>query len=555
MTVPVLSGAVCSEQIRASEIGTSILAAGGNAADAIIATIIAVNTLAPFHSDIGGGGFAIIRTTSGDVDSLDFRHTAPAAASSEFYKNPEVSTAVGGAAVAVPGEIRGLEALHQKYGRLEWRKLFEPSIKLAEEGCEVRGDLYDFLTKECVPPSSPNLAGSWMEKDPMYASLFHNGQALPIGSTWKRPEYARTLERIAREGADAFYHGEIAEAIVNAVKERGGLMTVEDLRNYRVNWNTPLSVKYRDYTLWAPPAPASGAIWLSAMGMLSTFEPAGAGTVTDLHRLTEALRLAYGQRTALGDPAFVPGLEEKQLSWLESQALAKRAKMISDDKTHNPDYYKPPKVEIVNDHGTSNITVADSEGLVISITTTVGLNWGSHIMVPGFGMVLNDSMDDFSVEGRPNGTGYEPQVANYVYGGKRPLSSSCPYIVVDSTGKVVLSGGAAGGSTIISCNVQVARNILDYDMSAAEALRANRLHNQILPNWSEVEKSSTHQGITVDGFSEEQGKGLEEKGHVLKWVDKNRSTPCAIKFLSGGGWEPQGDPRKHDSGGSVFQQA
>ncbi|WWD17920.1 gamma-glutamyltransferase [Kwoniella shandongensis] len=555
MSSELLSGAVASEQRRASEVGTSILAAGGNAADAIIATILTVNTLAPYHSDIGGGGFAIIRDKEGRYDSLDFRHTAPAAANSEFYKNPSVSTAIGGAAVAVPGEIRGLEALHKKYGRLEWSKLFEGAIKYAKEGAEVGGDLYDFISRECIPSGSSNLSGSWMESEPMYASLFQDGQALPIGSIWKRPEYATTLEKIAAGGADVFYQGEIAEGIVKSVRDKGGLMTLDDLKNYRVNWNTPLSIKYRDCTLWAPPAPASGAIWLSAMGILSHFEPTESGSVTDLHRLTEALRLAYGQRTALGDPAYVPGLEEKQRSWLTPEALRQRASMISDEKTQEPDYYKPPKVEIVNDNGTSNITVADSEGLVISITTTVGLPWGSHIMVPGLGLVLNDSMDDFSVEGRPNATGYEPQVANYVYGGKRPLSSSCPYIVENSAGHVVLSGGAAGGSTIIGCNVQVARNVLDYDMTAAEAMRANRLHNQILPNFSDLERSSTHQGITIDGFSEEQVKGLEGKGHKIRWVEKNRSVPCAIKFVEGQGgkrWEAEGDPRKHDSGGSVF---
>ncbi|WVQ85542.1 gamma-glutamyltransferase [Cryptococcus sp. DSM 104549] len=549
----ILSGAVTSEQTRASEVGSAILAAGGNAADAIIATVLAVNTLSPFHSDIGGGGFAILRTGKGEVESLDFRHTAPGAATNDFYKNPEVSTSVGGAGVAIPGEVRGLEELHKRHGRLPWSRLFEECIRLAEDGFEVRRDLYEFIAKECNPPGSDNLPGSWMETDPMYASLFKDDKIIPVGSTWKRPEYAETLREIAKKGADVFYEGPMAEAIVKSVQARGGLMTLEDLKSYKINWNTPLSVKYKDYTLWAPPAPASGAIWLSAMGMLGQFKSEGYGTTTDLHRLTEALRLAYGQRTALGDPAYVPGIEEKQKSWLKPEAIAERAKLIDDDKTHEPDYYKPANVEIVNDHGTSNITVADSEGFVISITTTVGLNWGSHIMVPGYGIVLNCSMDDFSVEGRPNGTGYEPQVSNFIFGGKRPLSSSCPYIVTNTaTGSVVASGGAAGGSTIISANTQVALALLDYNMSASESLRANRLHNQILPNVSQVERSSTHQGVTVDGFTEEQGKALEAKGHKLQWVEVNRSTPCAMRFLEEGGWEVAGDPRKHDSGGSIF---
>ncbi|WVW82272.1 gamma-glutamyltransferase [Kwoniella bestiolae CBS 10118] len=553
---PILSGAVTCEDTRASEIGTSVLSKGGNAVDAIIATIIAVNTLCPYHSDIGGGGFAILRTKEGAYESLNFRHTAPAAASSAFYKDPTVSTSIGGAAVAVPGEIRGLEELHRKHGRLPWGRLFEPSIKLAEDGFEVKQDLHDFITAACNPPGSSNLSGSWMESDPCYSSLFVDGKAIPVGSTWKRPDYARTLRKIAKEGSKAFYEGEVAEALAKVVRERGGLMTLQDLKDYKVEWNQPLSIPYKDHTIYAPPAPASGAIFLSAMGMLSHFESKGEGSVDDLHVLTESLRLAYGQRTALGDPNYVPGLVDKQLSWLTPEAIHTRSKLIT-EKTHEPDYYKTPKVEIVNDHGTSNITVADSDGLVVSITTTVGLSWGSHIIVPGYGFVLNDSMDDFSVEGRPNGTGYEPQVANYVYGGKRPLSSSCPYIITHtSTGQPYVAGGAAGGSTIISANVQVARNILNYDLSAKEALRANRLHNQILPNVSQVERSSTHQGITIDGFSEEQVKGLEERGHQIEWVEKNRSVPVVIKFgdeKQKDRWDPAADPRRNDSGGSVFE--
>ncbi|OCF39520.1 gamma-glutamyltransferase [Kwoniella heveanensis CBS 569] len=561
----VLSGAVTSEQLRASEIGTSILSSGGNAADAIIATVLAINTLAPYHSDIGGGGFAIVRTKDGDHDVLDFRHTAPASATSEFYRDENISTSVDGAAVAVPGELRGLEELHRRYGRLPWAKLFEPSIKLAENGFEVRPDLYEFLIGDY----------SWTSLDPAYGSLYgHDGRPIPMGSTWRRPEYANTLRKVAEEGTGAFYGGEIAESIVNVVQERGGFMSLDDLKNYRVKWRKPLSTQYRQYTLWAPPAPASGAIWLSAMGMLSRFEAEGRGSVTDLHRLTEALRLAYGQRTALGDPAFVPGLDEAQTSWLNPSAIDERARLIDDKTTHPPDYYKPAKVEIVEDHGTSNITAADSDGLVVSITTTVGLGWGSRIIVPGYGFVLNDSMDDFSVEGRPNGTGYEPQVANFVYGGKRPLSSSCPYIIeLTSTGQPILSGGAAGGSTIISANTQVARNVLDYNMTPFEALRERRLHNQILPDHSIFELPGVYSGVTVEGFEEdsETVKGLREKGHQIEWTKRNRSVPVALgiqreepeessNLSSANGpqsaptwkWDPQAEPRRVDSGGSVF---
>ncbi|KAL7425269.1 hypothetical protein Q5752_000957 [Cryptotrichosporon argae] len=545
-----LAGAVVSEQTRASQIGTDMLLAGGNAADAIVATIIAVNTLAPYHSDLGGGGFAIVRQADGEYTALDFRHEAPRGITMQLFKDG-ASTSVGGAAVAVPGQIRGLAELHRKYGRLPWATLLEPSIRLARDGAAVRGDLREFTLRETNPPYSGALAGSWMEHDQAYAALFKDGQMLAEGDTYFRPEMARALEILAERGADAFYEGEIAEGIVRAVRDRGGVMTLDDLRHYRPRWTTPISAKYRDDTLWTVPAPASGAIWLSAMSTLSHLPAAGAGTVLDYHRVTEALRLAYGQRTQLGDPAFVPGLNEKQASWISEASTRKRAAMISDEQTFPPDYYKPPHVGIKNDAGTSNVTAADETGLVISITTTIGLNFGSRIMVPGYGFVLNDSMDDFSVEGVANGTGYEPSRANFVEPGKRPLSSSCPYIVEGADGRPVLAGGSAGGSTIISANTQVARLVLDYGFTAAEALRASRLHNQILPNVSQIERSNTTRGITVDGFSDELAAGLAGKGHALEWVKSNRSTPCAMRFLPGPDWEAEGDPRKWDSGGSV----
>ncbi|KAK4684485.1 hypothetical protein P7C73_g5688, partial [Tremellales sp. Uapishka_1] len=562
-----LYGAVVSEHYLASEIGIDILSCGGNAADALVATVIAVNTLCPYHSDLGGGGFAIIRQSDGIYKSLDFRHTAPLAATAEFYKDKRTDR--GGTAVAVPGELKGLEEIHSAYGQLSWEECLAPSIRLAREGMPMGGDFTVFLKQ--ITHGKDSVEGTFLATNPEYRHfLGPEGKLLAVGETFYRPGYADVLERIAQEGSSAFYEGEVAKSIVEAVTADGGLLSLDDLKNYTFRYNTPLSADYHGYKLVTVPAPASGAIWLSAMGTLSHFKSTESGDVLDLHRLTEALRLAYGQRTQLGDPSFVDGLDAKQASWISPESTAKRAKMVSDDHTFPPEYYKPPQIEIKNDNGTSNITVADSSGLVISVTTTVGLIFGSTIIVPKHGIVLNDSMDDFSVHGRPNGTGYEPSPANYIVGGKRPLSSSCPYIVEDASGNVVLAGGAAGGSTIISANTQVVRNVLvrlvissgiavlmgehqDYGMSATEALWAARLHNQILPNVSQVERTSVTGDRTVNGFTEEQARGLETKGHVLEWVDKNRSTPCAIKFFPRSSWEPGCDPRKIDAGGASVE--
>ncbi|WWC86232.1 gamma-glutamyltransferase [Kwoniella dendrophila CBS 6074] len=574
----ILSGAVTSEDTRASKIGTDILAAGGNAVDSIIATILAVNTLCPYHSDIGGGGFAILRDEKGEYKSLNFRHTAPAAATSDFYVNPDVSSSIGGTSVAVPGEIKGLEELHLKYGKLPWEILFEPSIKLSENGFEVSQDLNDFITPGRNPYGTTDF--SWMHQDLCYSTLFTNeGQPIPVGSIWKRPEYAQTLKKIAKEGSKAFYEGEIAQAIVDSVREKGGLMTTDDLQNYTVEWNQPLSIQYKDYTIYSIPAPGSGAIFLSAMGILSHLKTEGPGSVEDLHNLTETLRLAYGQRTSLGDPNYVPGLIKKQLDWLKPESIKERSKLIT-ETTHEPDYYKPPGIEIVNDNGTSNITVADSNGMIISITTTVGLGWGSHIMVPKYGFILNDSMDDFSIKGRSNYTGYAPQPTNYIQGGKRPLSSSCPYIISNSlTNKPFLAGGSSGGSTIISANIQIVRNILEYKLSPKESLKENRIHNQILPNYTSFEKQfhSQIQNTTVKGFDNPKDESIiveleEKRGHKVNWINRNISVPVIIKFnnddfsdtsnsnlnldegidSSKPEWEVAADPRRHNTGGSIF---
>ncbi|ORY26756.1 nucleophile aminohydrolase [Naematelia encephala] len=542
----VLSGAVVSEHQLASDIGKEILLTGGNAADAIVATCIAVNTLCPWNSDIGGGGFAIIRTSQGDHHSIDFRHVAPTAVTMEWLLNK--STAIGGSAVAVPGEVKGLEAIHERYGRVSWGRLFQPSIKMAREGMTMFTDLYETIVLECKPAADGSLDHeSWFATDPAFRDTFmRNGRMIPVGEKWSRPRYADTLEAIA-SSADAFYEGPIAESIVRTVKERGGLMNLNDMKNYKVNWNSPLQSTYRGKKIWTIPTPASGAVFLAALNILDQSPPPKAGFGSDFHRVTEALKFAYGLRTQLGDPDFVPGMDDYQAECISHENALARSLLISEDSTF------PPEFDVGNDHGTSNITVADSDGLVISITTSVGLNFGSRIMVPESGIVLNSEIDDFSIEGRSNSVGYEASPANFVEGGKRPLSSSCPYIIENEDGSPIAAGGSAGGSTIISANVQVVRNLLDYGMTADESLRASRLHNQLLPDISYVEKDSFFGRTAVSGFSSAQVEDLKSKGHDIQWIPRNRSTPCVIRILPGPRWDCGGEPRKFDSGGSVFQ--
>ncbi|KAL1743931.1 gamma-glutamyltranspeptidase [Schizophyllum fasciatum] len=550
---PASRGAIASENRVASAIGAQILRDGGSAIDAAIATTLAVGTLCSDNSGIGGGGFALIRTPEGLHESLNFRPAAPAAVNSKMYSDKPGASAVGGLAVAVPGEIRGFEAMHRKYGRLPWSRLFEPSIKLAREGFPLTEDTARVVNVKTRAPNSIDPKSSWVYTHPTLSQwLTREGELLPIGTTLTRPEYAHTLEKIAEEGASAFYSGEIAQGIVNAVKTEGGVMTLEDLRGYEAREVEPLSVHYRGHKITSVGAPASGAVVLAALNILDNFEDIGGPhSVKDAHRMIESLKHAFAHRTLLGDPMFVPGLDAAQREFIcPARGRLLRAK-IDDSKVYAPSEYTAEgfrtvktncRIEIKMDHGTSHIVAADASGLVVSLTTTITLHWGSRIIVHSSGIVLNDSMEDFSVEGVSNFWGYLPTPANYIEGGKRPLSSTSPFIIEDARGRFRYAGGAAGGSRIVSCNVQQIRNVLDYDMDPAETLAHPRLHDQIAPQETHLE----------EGWKRETAADLQKLGHQVKWLPVAPTTACGVSYNPDTGeWKAAGEPRRIAAGGEV----
>ncbi|TXT13684.1 hypothetical protein VHUM_01051 [Vanrija humicola] len=466
----------------------------------------------------------------------------------------------GGPTVAVPGEIRGFWELHKKYGKAPWARLFAPSIKLAREGFPLGKDLHEVgggvaWPQDVLTPPAQALteARDWLYNDAEFVKTYtSNGAILAAGATLRRPDYAATLELIAAEGPDALYKGEIGAAIVDAVRARGGRLSVDDLKNYSVQWAKPLVGSYRGHRVITPGAPASGAILLSALGTLDALPPPKEGAEAGLHATVEALRWAYGARLLLGDPDFVPGLEGVQADLIAPAAGAERAAKIG-EKTEKPETYLPSTAAAKNDAGTSNISAVDASGLVATLTTTIGSFFGSRILVPGTGVHLNDSLNDFSLEGVQNWTGYPPAEPNYAAGGKRPLSSSTPY-VLETDGVPRLVGGAAGGSTIIGANVQVIRNVVDFGHSALEALAAPRLHDQVLPDVTALERPSDR-GARVEGFDEATADALAARGHKIEWWDKSRSTPVAIRVLNDGTFDAAGDARKFEGGargGSVF---
>ncbi|KAF7118642.1 hypothetical protein CNMCM5793_008180 [Aspergillus hiratsukae] len=527
-------GAVASESAICSRHGTDILEMGGNAADALVATVLCVGVIGMYHSGIGGGGFMLVKAPNGSFEFIDFRETAPAAAFEEMFNN--TSSTIGGLASGVPGELRGLEHLHKKYGSLPWSVLVQPAIRTARGGFPVGRDLVKYMN------SAVGNGKDFLVENPTWALDFApNGTRVGLGDIMTRRRYADTLETIANKGPDAFYAGPIAETMINALQAANGTMTLEDLRNYTVAIRNVSQIDYRGYQVTSTSAPSSGTVAMSILKILSTYDDFfAAGNVNlSTHRLDEAMRFGYGERTNLGDPLFVPGLDEYQENMLKQSTIDEIRRKISDVRTQNVSAYDPEGIESLNDSGTSHVVAADHTGLAISLVTTINTLFGSQVMVPETGVIMNNEMDDFSVPGKSNSFGYIPSAANYIRPGKRPLSSITPAMVTRPDGKLFFLAGSAGGSRIITATVQNIIHVIDQGLSAAEALAQPRLHDQLIPNQVSFEYS--YDNSTVDF--------MESRGHNVTWVAPGQSTAQAIRVLPNGTFDAAGEPRQLDSGG------
>lgn len=527
-------GAVASENAVCSKIGTSLLQAGGNAADALVGTVFCVGVTGMYHSGIGGGGFMLVRGSDGKYEFIDFRETAPAAAFQDMYNNNTDLSLYGGLASGVPGELRGLEYLHRNYGRLSWASVMAPAIKLAREGFEVTEDLVKYMN------SVTN--GSFLTDDPAWAIDFApKGYLVRRGETLTRKRYADTLEVIAREGPDAFYTGAIAKATIAALQKANGTMTLDDLRNYTVAIRRPAKIEYRGYKLTSVSAPASGAVALSTLKIVDGYDGFGDPASINLttHRLDEAMKFAYGQRSKLGDPFFVEGLDEYQDSMLTDETAAEIRSKISDSSTQNVSYYDPEGLESLETPGTSHIVTADHTGLAVSITTTINLLFGSRVIVPETGVIMNNEMNDFSVPGSSNAFGYIPSPENFIRPGKRPLSSISGTIVETPEGKLYFVIGSAGGSRIITATIQNIHHVIDQNFTTAEALAAPRLHDQLVP--AQVSFEYAYDNSTV--------AYMKSLGYNVSWVAPGQSTAQGLRLLPNGTFEAAGEPRQINSGG------
>lgn len=528
-------GAVASESTVCSKIGIDMLEQGGNAIDALVGTVFCVGVIGMYHSGIGGGGFMLVRDADGGFEFVDFRETAPAAYFEDMYVNNTDLSLYGGLAAGVPGEIRGLEYVHNKYGILPWKTVMTPAVNVARYGFEVTADTARYLAGVSNP--------EFLTQDPTWAIDFApNGTLVQEGQIMTRKRYADTLETISEEGPDAFYKGAIAEATIAALQASNGTMTVEDLANYTIELRDPVTIDYRGYKLTSCSAPSGGEVALSILNIVNGFDgfsdPAQANLST--HRLDEAMRWSYGMRTNLGDPSFVSGMAEYQAEMLSQKTAGEIRAKISNYTSYNVSYYDPDEVAVLSDHGTSHIVAADKSGLAVSITTTINTIFGSRVMVPETGVIMNNEMNDFSTPGSTNAFGYSPSEANYIVPGKRPLSSISPTIAeYPSGGGLFFISGSAGGSRIITATAQVLHHAIDHNATALAALAEPRMHDQLSPDYVSFEYAYDNATTAY----------MQRLGHTVQWVAPGSSTAQALRLLPNGTFEAAGEPRQLASGG------
>ena len=470
-------GMVVSAKEEASKIGLSILKKGGNAFDAMVATELALAVAYPNAGNIGGGGFMVYRLANGEKGALDYREKAPSKAHRDMYLDangkviPDKST-LGALAIGVPGTIDALFEVHKKFGKLPIADLFQPAIDLARNGVVITPLQADFYMGK-------NLAE--IKKANNYTTIFENGWK--AGERFKYEELAQTLERIRDNGRAEFYEGETAKRIVNYVQELGGILSLEDLKNYHSQWRTPITFNYKNYTISSMPLPSSGGICIAQI--LKSVEPYKIGQYAHngeqyVQLLVEAERRAYADRAYfLGDPDFVKVPTETLLS---PDYLKERMRSFSWDRASKSSEIAHGKVVGYESDETTHYSIVDSEGNAVAVTTTLNTNYGSKVYVKGGGFFLNNQMDDFSIKpGEPNTYGLVGSEKNAIAPNKRMLSSMSPTIV-EENGKLRMVIGTPGGSTIITSVLQCMLNVFEYGMTMQESVSQPRFHHQWLPD-------------------------------------------------------------------------
>ncbi|MBD2784023.1 gamma-glutamyltransferase [Xenorhabdus sp. DI] len=472
-------GMVVSAQRLASQAGIDILKMGGNAIDAAVAVGYAQAVVNPCCGNIGGGGFMTIHLANGKDTFINFRETAPAAASADMYLDKDGNVIKGASlygynAIAVPGTVMGFEEALKKYGTLSREQVMAPAIKLAREGYILtRGDtdVLDTTVKRIA--QDPEAARIFLRKD---------GTPFEPGDRLIQTDLANTLEMIAKQGPEAFYHGKIPQLVEEASKKSGGMITAADFANYHVTETAPVTCSYRGYKFISSPPPSSGGVTLcEILNIVEGYDlkSMGYNSAAYIHTLTEAMRHAYMDRnTYLGDPAFINNPLDRLLS--KSYAASIRKEIQPNKAT--PSVNIQPGIGPHEKPETTHYSVVDKAGNAVSTTYTINGRFGAVVIAPGTGFFLNDEMDDFTTKvGEKNLYGLVQGATNAIAPGKRPLSSMSPTLVTKDN-KIFLVLGSPGGSRIISITLQSALNIIEFNMPPQEAVNSPRFHHQWLPD-------------------------------------------------------------------------
>ena len=478
-------------------IARKIYRQGGNLADMAVAVSFALAVTHPYYVSLGSGGFALIKMDS-SVKALDFRETAPAAVQADFFEKSGLSSREGGAAVAVPGFVAGMRELHKKYGKLKWSQLIQPAQILAERGFPVSGDWASITEK------------SKDKFDSLGRSIFfkedgkENNRGYLPGEIFKQLRLAQALKKIKRHKDKAFYEGEVGKDIVSAVRKHKGLLSEEDLKQYKPRWFEPLSTSFRGYRVFSMPLPSSGGIILfRALKIIERQKlfKQELYSLNELHLLAEIMSRAFYPRALMGDPDFMEEGQKKVEGWLSEQSLEKMESSISLKRVRK----MPPPTESGE---TTHISLMDSSGNALSITITLNGFYGSHLVSEKYGIVLNNQMDDFTtLQGRPNMFGLIQGKNNSPQGGKRPLSSMSP-VIVEKNGETVLALGGAGGPKIINAVLQTLYRHLIHRMDVEQAVLSPRIHHQFLPDKLFIEDKRFNPELIIQ---------LKLKGHEVQF--------------------------------------
>ncbi len=495
-------GVVVADDPQAAAVGARILESGGNAVDAAVATAFALAVTLPQAGNLGGGGFLLVRPAASPGWVIDFREEAPLASTRDMFLDargvliPERSQK-GPFSVGVPGSVAGLLLAHRRFGSLPLETLLAPAIRLAAEGFVVPQGLHESMVRY----------EDRLHRQPYAESLFLNqGHPYLPGETLKQPDLARMLERIAQQGEAGFYRGVAATALVGTVQGLGGAMTLRDLERYRPEERAALTGTYRGLEILTVPAPSAGGIALVEMlHILDGFDLRASGPThpTTFHRLASAMKLAFFDRSrSVGDPAFV----DVPVDRLTSPAYANRLRArLPENRALPSSSLGSARPHSRESSETTHLSVIDSRGAAVALTTTLNSSWGSGLAAEGLGYLLNNEMDDFtSAPGQPNLYGLIEGRANEIAPGKRMASSMCPTVIVqNSRPRLVL--GSPGGPRIPNAILQVILQVVDFGQPLNDAVAAPRIHHQWLPDILQLEEggfpTSTNQALEAMGYA------------------------------------------------------